>query len=201
MRRIEVDILLEALDKSANSNSYWITLPISEDKNLLSHDIVQHLRTGSFHFQLVKEDIQRGFNDYSEILFAKGFDTPIFLPKPGNVWNGNEQLTINPISKQETNCILHDLLTGEQKLFSKNPHGTQFNNADAQILIQEFFKSLDQKGNWKAYNLKTNFLNKIDDYYNSNYIQLGYFENCKRDLALGIKYDDEINILLTNGYG
>jgi hypothetical protein len=45
MRRKEVDILLEALDKSANSNSYWITLSINEEKDQLSDDIVQHLST------------------------------------------------------------------------------------------------------------------------------------------------------------
>jgi hypothetical protein len=159
-----------------------------------------YLRTGSFHFELVKEDLHRGFNDYSEMVFPKGFDRPTFLQKPGNVWNENEKLTIDLISKKEANDIFYDLLTGGQKIFSKSHLGTQFNHDEAQILIQEFFKSLDENGNWEVYNLETNFLNERDDYYNSNYIQLGYFENDKRDLALGIKYEDEINILLTSGY-
>lgn len=86
MRRKAVDHLLEALDQAVNSNSYWITLSTNEDKKQLANDLVQHLRTGSFHYELVKEDLNRGFYDYSEMVFVKGFETPTFLQKPGNVW-------------------------------------------------------------------------------------------------------------------
>lgn len=201
MRRKEVDTLLEALDNAANSNSYWISLGISEETGKLSNDIVQHLKTGSFHFELVKEDLQRGFNDYSEMVFAKGFDHPTFIQKPGNVWNGKEELTIQLISKDEAKNQLLDLLTGGQKIFSRSALGTQLTPEAAKSLIHDFFRALDENGTWEVHNITPDFLNQIDDYYNSNYIQLGYFENCQRDLALGIKYENEINILLTNGYG
>lgn len=200
MRRKDIDILLEALDNSANSNSYWITLDIDEDKNRFSDNIIQHLKTGSFHFELVKEDLHRGFFDYSEMVFAKGFDTPNFLQKPGNVWNGTEKLTIESITKKKARELIFDLLTGEQKYFSKSHLGTQLDKKKAELLLNNFFKALDENGDWTAYNIKTDFLNQIDDYYNTNFIQLGYFENDNRDLALGIKYNDELNILLTNGY-
>ncbi len=200
MRRKEIDILLETLDKTANSNSYWITLNISEDKEQLKTDIIQHLRTGSFHFELVKEDLYRGFNDFSEMIFPKGFDTPTFLQKPGNVWNGIEKLTIDEIDKFLAREMIIDLLTGEQKYFSRSHLGTQINLNKANELVDNFFKSLDENGAWKIYNIKPNFLNQVDDYYNSNFIQLGYFENNKRDIALAIRYEDEVNILLTNGY-
>ena len=125
MRRKEIDILLEALDRAANSNSYWISLGIMEENERLETDIIQHLRTGSFHFELVKEDLHRGFNDYSEMIFPKGFDTPTFLQKPGNVWNGVEKLRIDKTDKSLAKEFLIDLLTGDQKYFSKSHLGTQ----------------------------------------------------------------------------
>jgi hypothetical protein len=201
MRRKEIDILLEGLDKTANSNSYWITLSIKEEKGHLKTDIVQHLRTGSFHFELVKEDLHRGFNDYSEMIFPKGFASPTFLQKPGNVWNGVEELTIDKIDKSLAKEMIIDLLTGEQKYFSRSHLGTHINLKMANELVDKFFKSLDENGTWESYNIKPDFLNQVDDYYNTNYIQLGYFENNKRDFALAIKYEDEVNVLLTNGYG
>ncbi|WP_070138509.1 hypothetical protein [Crocinitomix algicola] len=201
MRRKEIDILLEALDKTTNSNSYWITLGITEEKEQLETDIIQHLRTGCFHFELVKEDLHRGFNDYSEMIFPKGFDTSTFLQKPGNVWNGAEELTIDKIDKSLVKEIIIDLLTGEEKCFSRSHLGTQIKFKKANQLVNNFFKALDENGTWEAYNIKPDFLNQVDDYYNTNFIQLGYFENNKRDLALAIKYEDEVNILLTNGYG
>jgi len=63
MRRKEIDILLDSLDKSANSNSYWITLAINEETDQFIEDIVQHLKMGGFYLELVKEHLNRGFND------------------------------------------------------------------------------------------------------------------------------------------
>jgi len=200
MRRKAVDILLESLDESVNSSSYWITLGVSEGKSKLKADLLQHLETGSFHFELVKEDIGRGFYDYSEMVFAKGFDSPSFLPKPGNVWNGTSDLKIEALSKQKSFELLLDLLTGGQDYFSKSSLGKQFDEEKGKQIIDDFFKALDENGEWKVFNIQPDFLNQMDEYYSTNYIQLGYFENCKRDLALAIMYEDEVNILLTNGY-
>ena len=172
-----------------------------EENERLETDIIQHLRTGSFHFELVKEDLHRGFNDYSEMIFPKGFDTPTFLQKPGNVWNGVEELRIDKIDKSLAKEVLIDLLTGDQKYFSKSHLGTQIDFKKANQLVNNFFKSLDENGTWETYNIKPDFLNQVDNYYNTNFIQLGYFEYNKRDLALAIKYEDEVNILLANGYG
>ena len=97
--------------------------------------------------------------------------------------------------------VLIDLLTGDQKYFSKSHLGTQIDFKKANQLVNNFFKSLDENGTWETYNIKPDFLNQVDNYYNTNSIQLGYFEYNKRDLALAIKYEDEVNILLTNGYG
>lgn len=199
MRKKEVDVLLDALDKSANSNSYWITLTINENKHQFFNDILQHLKTGSFHFEMVKEDLFRGFYEYSEIVFPKGFDNPIFLQKPGNVWNGNEKLTIEVVSRKMTEDLLIDMLTGKQKFFSKSSLGTLLSYSEAKNIVDAFFKALTSFGNWNTYNIQPNFLNTIQDYYTSNYIKLGYFESYNRDLALLFKYDDEVNILLING--
>ncbi|MFK8046537.1 MAG: hypothetical protein AB8B72_13655 [Crocinitomicaceae bacterium] len=200
MRRKEIDTLLDALDTAVNSNSFWITLPVNEDKNMLEKDIIQHLKTGSFHFELVKDDIRRGLYQYSELIFPKGIVSPTVLQTPGNVWNEKENLTMKLITREMTTEFLIDLLTGSEKYFSKSHLGTQYNYDDATNLAYDFLEALNENGKWEAYNIKPDFLNQIDDFYNTNYIQLGYFENCGRDLALGIVYEDEINILLVNGY-
>ncbi|WP_271766710.1 hypothetical protein [Aquimarina algiphila] len=199
MLKKEVDVLLNALDESVNSNSYWITLSINENENQFIDDVLQHLKTGSFHFELVKQDLTRGYNEYSEIVFPKCFENPVFIQKPGNVWNGNEMLNIEVISKKMVEDLLMDMLTGKQKYFSKSYLGTPFCNDEAKSIVHHFFKVLNDFGNWTSYNILPNFLNTIDDYYTSNHIKLGYFERCNKDLVLIFKYTHEVNILLING--
>ena len=202
MKSNEISILLNSIDISANSNTYWITLPIGENnKNLSINNVLfQYLKSGNFHYELVKEDIERGFNDYSELVFPKGFENPILIQKPGNVWSGIRKIKMKEITKIEVSELLNDLLTGNEKHFSKSHLGNQFSNIEATEIVDNFINALNKNGSWVSYDIETNFLNQMDDYYNTNFIQLGYFENAKRDLALGIKFEDEINILLVNGY-
>ncbi|WP_434353841.1 hypothetical protein VH441_02095 [Psychrobacter sp. HD31] len=200
MKPQEIDILLETLDTTLNSNSFWITLDLTENEEQVETEIIQHLRTGSFHFELVKEDLRREFNDYSEIIFPKASNTPIVLQKPGNLWNGVEQLTIDEIGKSLARDMLIDLLTGKQDFFSASTLGTQINTNKANELIANLFEILDEKGDWKAYNIEPDFLYQVESYNNTNPHLPGYFENDGRDLALAIKYDAEVHILLTCGY-
>lgn len=200
MKLKEIDILLETLDKTLNSNSLWITLNLTEDKEQLETDIIRHLRTGSFHFELVKEDLNRGFNDYSEMIYPENYNTPFVLQKPGNLWNGVEQLTINEIETSLARDMLIDLLIGGQNFFSVSTLGTQINTKKANELVANLFTVLNEKGNWKAFNIEPDFLYQVEDHNNTNPHLPGYFENDGRDLALAIKYDEEVHILLTCGY-
>lgn len=196
----EAKSLVEHLDCSANSNSYWITLETSSDSNQLANNLLNHLKTGSFHFELVKEDLRRGYYDYSEIIMINEFSAPIVLPKPGNVWNGNENLALEPISVETVKQLLFELLTGTGDNFTKSILGTPLSEQKANELINNLLKVLGNKEDWTVYHLKPNFLTTTEESDKSNGTNLAYFENVGRDLALAIKYKEEVHILLVNGY-
>ncbi|MEM6397168.1 MAG: hypothetical protein AAF741_12535 [Bacteroidota bacterium] len=201
--RKEVDRLIDALDKSANANTYWLTLPISDsiDTRKLGRDLINLLELGDFHNEMVREDIYRELGDYTEYVFTEGMDEPILKPKPGNVWNGKEVLKMSSLAKIEAKNLLNDILTNGQKYFSKSSLGTALDQEEASKIIDAFFTSLDRVGTWIAVNIKPNFLNTTEDYENSNHTILGYFENSQRDFALGFVFKNHMNILLVNGYG
>jgi hypothetical protein len=130
------------------------------------------------------------------------------LQKPGNTWNNNECLTIEEITKAKAKGLVVDLLTGEQKYFSKSSLGTPFDKQTSSLLFDNFVKHISGSKNKSLtfYNITTDFLSTVQEYYNSDYTKLAYFENSGRDFALGILlYEKEMNtlelkILLTNGY-
>lgn len=193
--------LLDKLDLAANSNSFWIDLGLPSGKMELNEVLVQHLRTGNFHFELVKQDINRGWNNYSETVFPKDQEQAILIQRPGNTWNGKEDISFEEISKATLSDRLTDLLTGKSKYYRKSNLGTQLKDQEARVLISDFLKMLSTADkNWKAFLIRPDFLNEVDDYYTSGYIKLGYFENCGRDMALAFLVDESLYILLTNGY-
>jgi len=206
----EIEILLDSLDKSVNSNTAWLHFGINSTKNFeLQKFLLNQLRTDFFHFALCENDISRGWEHYVSIANSKNWkDTMIMLQKPGNTWNGNEHLTIEEITQDKTKDFIVDLLTGEQKYFSKSSLGTQLDKQTASFVFDNFVKHIKGAKNKQAifYNIKTDFLWTVEDYYASDYTKLGYFENSGRDLALGILLYDkdmetsELKILLTNGY-
>ena len=130
------------------------------------------------------------------------------LQKPGNSWNGNEHLTTEAITEEKAKGFIVDLLTGEQKYFSKSSLGTPLDKQTSSIMFDNFVKHLKGVKNRQAtfYNIKPDFLLTAEDYYNSDYTKLGYFENSGRDFALGILLYEkdmetlELKILLANGY-
>jgi hypothetical protein len=201
MRRPEIDILLEAIDTAANSNSYWLSFGIASDGFDLERFIIAQLKTGNFHFELVKEDLERGLNGYSEMIFPKNADSPTFLPRPGNVWNGKESISFDALTDKQIKDLLIDLIGEQKDFFSKSHLGKQYDCKTAERIVKGFIDSLNQNGAWQAFKLTPDFLNQEDDYYNTDYIQQGYFENNDRDLALAIKFESDLCILLANGYG
>ena len=193
--------LLDKLDTAANSNSFWIELGIPAGELELGKVLVQHLRTGNFHFELVKQDINRDWNNYSEMVFPRNYEQPVLIQRPGNTWNGNEEIKFKEISKTIITEHLIDILTGQTKHYSKSSLGTQLKEEVAKTLTSELISMLSTVDkNWKGFLITPDFLNQVDEYYDSGYIKLGYFENCGRDMAIVFLVDEQLYLLLTNGY-
>lgn len=193
--------LLDKLDQALNSNSFWLELGIPDGKFNLEQVLLQHLKTGNFHFELVKQDIQRDWNHYSERIFPKNQDHPILLQRPGNTWNGNERLTTEEISIVKVEALLLDQLTGSGDFFSKSSLGQPLQPEEARDSLGRVLQMLTRLDpNWTAFLVQPDFLNQVDDYFSSGYIKLGYFESCGRDLALCFKVEHYLYVLLTNGY-
>ena len=208
----EIEILLDNLDKSANSNTAWLHFDINSPATFdINEFILTQLQTGYFHFTLVESDINRGWEHYVSLTFSKNWkDNTIMIQRPGTTWNGRKDLEINKISADKAKELVVDLLTGERKHFSKSPLGTQLERAEAEKMVDNFIKYLKTHEDRELtfYNITPNFLWTIEDCFkpDNDKTRLGYFENNGRDLVLGIltyaKDMDilELNILLTNGY-
>jgi hypothetical protein len=208
----EIEILLDSLDISANSNTAWLHFDINSPSTFdIKEFLLTQLRTGYFHFTLVENDITRGWEHYVSLTFSKNWkDNVIILQCPGTTWNGRTDLEINKISTDKAKELVMDLLTGERIHFSKSPLGTQLNRAEAEKIVDDFIKHLRTHKNkdLSFYQITPNFLWTVEDCFkaDNDKTKLGYFENDGRDLALGIlTYDKEMDtlelkFLLTNGY-
>lgn len=206
----DIEILLDSLDKSVNSNTAWLNFSINSSNYFdLNKYLVNQLKTGYFHMSLVENDISRGWENYISLTLSKNFkDSLIPIQRPGNTWNGNENLDIKEITIAETEDYLTDLLIGGQKYFSKSALGTTVDIVNAKSIFTNFIKYLTGKQNKKLkfYKIEPNFLTTIEEYYQSDCTKIGYFENSGRDFVLGILlYNEEmetseLNILMTNGY-
>jgi hypothetical protein len=137
-----------------------------------------------------------------EVIFAQNAEQAVLLPKPGNTWNGKEDIRSEKISADQVEALLMDLLTGQKKFFTRSSSGAPLDWEPASLIVEELLEMLTANDpDWTAYRIEPNFLNQVDDYYDSGYIKLGYFEGSGRDLALGFLLDTSFYVLLTNGYG
>jgi len=193
--------LLDHLDTAANSSSFWIELGIPRGEFDLSTTLLAHLKSGSFHFQMVQADFTTGWGHYSETLWERTTEKEGVLQKPGNTWNGNENLTCESISFKTVEELLADLLAGTKQHFSRSSLGTPLDQAKAEEMskgLTEMLKNNDAQVT--AFRLQTDFLHTVDEYESSGYIKLPYFETMGRDLAFAFKVEDSLYLLLTNGY-
>ena len=208
----EIEILLDSLDKSANSNTAWLHFDINSPSTFdINEFLLTQLKTGYFHFTLVESDINRGWEHYVSLTISKNWkDNVILLQRPGTTWNGRTDIEINKISAEKAKELVIDLLTGERIHFSKSPLGTQLNKTEAEKIVDDFIKYLRTHKNrdLSFYQLTPNFLWTVEDCFkaDNDKTRLGYFENDGRDFALGLlTYEKEmdtleLNILMTNGY-
>lgn len=207
----DIEILIDSLDKSANSNTAWLHFSINSTKTFeLKSFLLKQLETGYFHFNLVQSDINHGWENYVDLISSKNWqDSTILLQKPGNTWNNNDKISIEEITIDKAKNYVIDLLTGGQKFFSRSSLGTVISNDVALNIFDKFIKHLQGKKKREItfYNIKPDFLTTDEEYYNSDFTKLGYFENSGRDFVLAIVLYDkemdslELKILMTNGYG
>lgn len=74
-----INALLYKLDTILNSNTCWVELEIPTNMKAINKVLLQHLRTGNFHFELAKQDASRGWGNYVEVIFIKDYNSPILL--------------------------------------------------------------------------------------------------------------------------
>jgi hypothetical protein len=206
----DIEILIDSLDKSVNSNTAWLHFSINSTKTfVLKSFLLSQLETGYFHFNLVQSDINRGWEHYVSLTHSNNWqDTILLLQKPGNTWNNNDNISYEEVTIDEAKNFILDLLTGGQKFFSRSSLGTIITKELASTIFDNFVKHLQghKQREITFYNIKPDFLTTVEDYYKSDYTKLGYFENSGRDFVLGIVLYEremdtlELNILMTNGY-
>ena len=208
-QKYSIEPLLDALDQALNSNTAWLHFDIYASQSFeLNRFLIKQLESGFFHLKMVENDLHRGWENFFSITYSKFWkDKPIMIPLPGNCWNGNKNLSINEISEKKIRDYLIDLLTGDNKWMPKRFSGTFFNLPEAEQLVEQFIDPMRPAPNRMVtyYSIEPDFLFSMEDYYKSDYTQLGYFDNQGRDCVLAILIDDhqkdkhELKLLLTNG--
>lgn len=205
MMKESINELLNKLDKCLNSSSL---LPCFEEEYTMNFSIsdflLGKLKSGEYHQALIKNDCERGFDNYVELLIEGNelHKIPFF----GSTYNGEKNLVINAISEAAAQKYLIKLLTGIDKYFSTKNEGKLVSLEQAKRLTNAVFQDFDSsKENVFFYEILPNFLWKVNEIEEGNISNLGYFEGHHKDFVLLIKVINgkkiNINILLTNGYG
>ena len=134
-------------------------------------------------------------------MIPKSTELPFFITRPGNTWSGKEEIEYQLVPEELVKEHIVDLLSGESVHYSKSRSGTQLSLTEANSIVSDVLEMLTTKDkNWKAFLTKPDFLNQVDDYFDSGYIVQGYFEGCGRDMAMVFLVDNQVSLLLTNGY-
>jgi hypothetical protein len=209
VQKNHTEALLDALDTTLNSNTAWLHFDIYEATQFeLNRFLINQLRSGMFHLKLVENDLARGWENLVHITYSRHWkNQPIMLPLPGNSWNGKEGLTFTEISEKKVAEYLTDLLTGQDKWLPKRYAGSFLKKPEARKIIQEFLQPLRPQPNKMVtyFLIEPDFLFTVEDYYASDYTQVGYFEQQGRDFVLAIVTEDHneevchVKILMTNG--
>lgn len=211
VQKNHTEALLDALDTTLNSNTAWLHFDIYEASQFeLNRFLINQLRSGMFHLKLVENDLSRGWENLVSVVYSKHWrHQPIILPLPGNSWNGKKDLTFTEISEKKVADYLTDLLTGQDKWLPKRYAGSFLKKSEARKIIQEFLQPLKPQPNKMVtyFIIEPDFLFSVEDYYASDYTQVGYFEQQGRDFVLAIVTEDHnkevyhLKLLMTNGGG
>jgi hypothetical protein len=204
MSNLSVEEILSKFDTALNSNTLLLHFGINNVPEFdLQRFLINQLRTGCFHYEIVINDIERGHNNYSAMIFNKDYTSgqPVFVPRPGNVWNGKEEIDYIRMSTQNVKLLLIDLLSGHPNEFTRSALGSPLKQGKAEEIVEELLNYIKgQEKDLEIYRIKPDFLRTVDEYYESDLTLPGFFEGNGRDLVLAFKKNEEIKFLLTNGY-
>lgn len=208
----EIDILLDSLDSCANANTAWLPFDLNSSPDFdIEAFLLTQLKSGQFHFALVKSDIIRNWDYYVRVSYPENpRQQEIRMLRPGTTWNGTTELTVQAIATGLAQELLTDLMTGAGKHFSRSSATTRLNLAAAEKIVQDFinYLSIDKCRELTFFRISPDFLWPIETVLNEEEVshKLGYFEGYGTDLALGICINGKdsrpmaLNILLVNGY-
>lgn len=209
--KIHPEILLDCLDRSANSNTALLHFDVNQPVAFeIGNFMTMQLRTGNFHFTLVESDLSRGWDHYVRLVYSKSKDELVCLQRPGTTWNGKSELEISEITFQDARDLVTDLLSGENRFFSRSSLGKPLTATEAGKVFADFIHYLnaENRRQLRFYRLAPDFLWSVEDSYGpeGDHTRLGYFENSGRDFVMGILVSDKSNdsmelyVLMTNGY-
>ena len=202
MNKDTINSLLDALDGSINSNTFWLELEMPEDENQIAKVLQRHLEYGTFHHALVIQDIERGWNQFSDVVYSSLSKSPIVIPRPGNSYNREGALEIHLLSRLEMIDLLHELLTGIGSNFTKSDLGDRLSEANSRALIDSIIQMLDRADTeWQVFRIKATFLYQVNDKFDTSFAKPAYFEGKGRDSAFCFQIGNSLQILLTNGFG
>lgn len=191
------DKLLSQLGKCANAQPMFLNFFMPKDTNDIGEILLRNLKAGTFQHQFILFEFEHNeFPNYLDIAVNDKFT--LFMPSVGELWNGKEPLVCEPISRETFKRHLIDMLCGGE-IYTKPNQSTSLDNANQ--MIDDFFDEFTRKDtHWKVSWVKPDFLYTVEQACDSGHIYQGYFENFGRDMAMAIQADNQIYLLLVNGY-
>lgn len=191
--RYDARKLLNALSQTANAQVMLLTFCVPIDTNDVSEILLRNLQAGTFQHEFILQDLENEFPNYSNI--AINGDCAVFVPMASKLWNGKQDLECQEISKNTLKEHLMDLLCGGQIYKIKRP----LVKSTANQMIDEWFDRLNEQA-WQAFWIKPDFLYTTKQAKDSGHIVMGYFKNFGCDVAIAIKTQENVYLLLLNGY-
>lgn len=191
--RYDARKLLNALSQTANAQVMLLTFCVPIDTNDVSEILLRNLQARTFQHEFILQDLENEFPNYSDI--AINGDCAVFVPMVSKLWNGKQDLECQEISKNTLKEHLMDLLCGGQIYKIKRP----LVKSTANQMIDEWFDRLNEQA-WQVFWIKPDFLYTTKQAKDSGYIYMGYFENFGCDVAIAIKTQENVYLLLLNGY-
>lgn len=197
MRLPAFDELLTVLEKTANANPMLLDFAIPIDTDDVGEILLRHLQAGTFDTAMRVQDLERGYGDYHHFVLSPVVGM-VAVPKAGKLYNGKARLDCQAITQATLQAHLLDMMCGgEIYRRSVNP----VDKVLAEKLILDCLAVFDEQSqNWQAHLIKPDFLHHVNECADLGWVNLGFFEGFGRDMAIAIKTDDVIYVLLVNGY-
>ena len=201
MNRKAINKLLSAIDRVANSNSFL--LEFSADASTpVGEAFADFLKSGDFKRQMVEQDRERGWMNYSVLDLESGEYSG--EARPGDFVVDDFQLDIRELGAEKLRGRLTSTLTSG-KSFYRRAYGPE----QAAEIVDEFLsygiglKEGEEQGGWKFYDVLPNFLYRKDLVARKEQGEgketLAFFDGEGFDSCTLMRRGQSILALLTNG--